>query len=117
MTIEVIEKLIGSTITDKELMFLKNYDGQAEYEYTGCGYFLSIKTDWLPDIEETFSEPAVVGNFGRIQSGFVVFFGNKELTIECHTWGEIEVPSNYREMPVVISTPKINTIILNDKET
>ena len=79
-----------------------------DYEYTGCGYFLSLKQEWLPDIEVTLSEPAVIGNFNKVQCGFIAFIRAKELTLECHTWGEIEVPEDFRIQKVKISISNIN---------
>ena len=83
-----------------------------EYEYTGAGYFLTLSESWLPEEDATLSCPAVVGSCSGVDSGFVVFLGKNELTLECHTWGELDVPDNYRDQAVEISTPKINKVDL-----
>ena len=73
------------------------------YKYSGSGYFLTVKHPSLPERRIVCSEPQVVGHFGNIQSGFVAFVGNGELMLECHTWGEVDVPANFREQSVVVA--------------
>jgi hypothetical protein len=80
------------------------------YEYTGSGYFLSVTDPSLPSAKKTLSKPPVIGNSGDIQAGFVVFLGEGRLTLECHTWGEVDVPENFRELDVSVSTPPINVV-------
>jgi hypothetical protein len=40
-----------------------------------------------------------------VHSGFVVFLENGELTLECHSWGDVQIPESYREESVEISQP------------
>ena len=54
----------------------------------------------------------MAGVAGQIQAGFVVYLGDGELTLECHTWGEIDVPNNFRDMAVQVKTPPDNFIDL-----
>lgn len=82
------------------------------YEYTGSGYFLCVEHPLLPSEPKTLSMPSVVGNSGDIQAGFVVFLGQNELTLECHTWGPVDVPADFRERDVAVSTPPDNFIDL-----
>jgi hypothetical protein len=110
--IEAIRLLTDGVLSPDQLALLAEYSDTVEYDYTGSGYFLTLEKEWLPKVEGTYSEPAVVGNYENIQSGFVVFLRKNELTLECHTWGEIDVPENYRDKPVKISTPQINAVIL-----
>jgi hypothetical protein len=74
------------------------------YEYSGVGYFLTVKHPSLPSERIVCDKPNVVGRSGNIESGFVVFIENGELMLECHTWGEIDVPENFREQHVVVET-------------
>jgi hypothetical protein len=43
-----------------------------------------------------------------------VFLGNGKLTLECHTWGAVDVPADFRDRDVLISTPPI-TMVNHDK--
>lgn len=73
------------------------------YNYSGSGYFLTVKHPSLPSRRIVCSEPQVVGRFGNVQSGFVAFIENGELMLECHTWGEVDVPEHFRELSVVVT--------------
>lgn len=73
------------------------------YDYSGSGYFLTVSHPRLPTERSVYSEPAVVGNYEDVQAGFVVFVQDNELMLECHTWGAVEVPSDYRDKDVKIS--------------
>ena len=74
----------------------------SDYEYSGCGYFLYFKHEGLPSQRVVCDEPKIMGEWNKIQSGFLVFLGENELMLECHNWGDIDVPSNYRENEVVV---------------
>ena len=74
------------------------------YEYSGCGYFFSVKHPSLPNKRIICSEPSVIGRAGGVQSGFLVFIENGELMLECYTLSEVDVPENFRDGDVSIST-------------
>ncbi len=74
------------------------------YEYSGVGYFLTVKHPSLPSERIVCDKPNVVGRSGNIQSGFVVFIESGELMLECHTWGEVDVPESFREQHVIVET-------------
>lgn len=112
--IDAIRLMADGQLSDEQLEALQSYAGAIEYEYTGCGYFLRLHADWLPDTKRTLSEPAVVGKAGEIVCGFVLFLSPNELELECHTWGEIEVPSDFRSRQVVVSTPPIPMMVSKD---
>jgi hypothetical protein len=84
------------------------------YEYTGSGYFLTVKHRDLPVETMTLAEPFVVGTTGDVQAGFVVFLGDGELTLECHTWGELAVPADFRQRQVTVQTRPVNVVDLRD---
>jgi hypothetical protein len=92
------------------MQILRDVERLDSYEYTGCGYFLSVKHPSLPAEPRTLSEPAVVGKVGDIQAGFVVFLGDGELTLECHTWGPVDIPEDFREREVLISALSANFV-------
>jgi hypothetical protein len=82
------------------------------YEYTGCGYYLTVKHPGLPLERQSLSEPPVAGVAGDVQAGFVVYLGDGELTLECHTWGAVDVPPEFRDLEVQIQTPPVNDVDL-----
>lgn len=113
---KAIQLMAEGVLSDSQLQSLREIESQSKYEYTGCGYFLTVMHSSLPVEKRTLSEPPVVGNSGNIQAGFVVFLGNQELTFECHTWGNIDVPKDFRDRDVVIGTPPINFIGLRNSD-
>ena len=84
------------------------------YRYTGCGYFITVKNNQLPNERRTLSEPPVAGVSGEIQAGFVAYIGDNELTLECHTWGAVDVPPDFRDREVAIQTPPVNYVDLRE---
>ena len=101
-------------LSEEALQALAKVEHLASYEYTGCGYFLTVRLASLPAEPKTLSDPPVVGNSGEVQAGFVLFLGNQELTLECHTWGPVDVPADFRDREVAISTPPINFVDLRN---
>ena len=73
------------------------------YEYTGNGYFLTISHPELPSDYVILSTPAVLGVAKDIQCGFLVFLGDQKLTLECHTWGTLDLPTEFRDELVELS--------------
>src|SRR5215212_6090184 len=63
-----------------------------EYDYTGCGYFLTIEHPDLPIARIVCDTPKLTGIADGIISGFVIFIEDGQLTIECHSWGDVDVP-------------------------
>lgn len=70
------------------------------YEYTGSGYFLEISHSLLPNNRIVCDRPIVVGEADGITCGFIVFIENNRLTIECHSWGELNVTKDFRDKDV-----------------
>lgn len=108
--IEAIRLMGKGQLSDEQLEALQSCAGAVEYEYTGCGYFLRVRADWLPERTCTLSEPAVVGKANEIVCGFVLLLRPNELELECHTWGSTDVPFDFRSRQVVISTPPIHML-------
>jgi len=73
-----------------------------EYEYTGCGYFLTLFHPSLPRERIVCDKPLVLGRSGNIESGFVVFVQDHRLTLECHPY-ETDVPESFREQDVRVT--------------
>jgi hypothetical protein len=73
------------------------------YEYSGVGYFLTVRHPCLPRTRAVLSKPTVLGQLGAVEGGFLVFIENGELMLECYTAGAVEIPENFREQHVVIN--------------
>jgi hypothetical protein len=72
------------------------------YEYSGAGYFLTVKHPALPSARDVLSTPTITGNSGMTQCGFLLFVESGELMLECYKAGAVEVPENFREQQVVV---------------
>lgn len=73
------------------------------YEYSGVGYFLTVRHSSLPANRIVISEPVVIGSAGEVQGGYLVFIENGELMLECYSAGRSEVPENFRDLKVHVS--------------
>jgi len=70
--------------------------------YTGAGYFLTVQHSELPLGRTVCNGPLIIGEADGIECGFIIFLENRELTLECHGWGN-SIPDVYRELDVSIS--------------
>lgn len=99
---KVLEILVLGKISDNNLISIVENAEFVGYEYTGSGYFFTVKHTSLPKQRIVCDKPALMGEADNIVCGFVVFLENNELTIECHSWGELEIPENFRERNVQV---------------
>lgn len=108
--VEVLRLLCANCFSDRMLKAICEHPGPAEYEYTGGGYFVSVRAPWLPMKRSVHDEPNVVGSSDKFRCGFVVFIENNELTLECHNWGGEEVPTDIRDRALSIAVKPINVV-------
>ena len=73
-----------------------------DLSFSGCGYFLTIRNDCLPIERSVFNKPIVNGMAGNIESSFIIFIENRELMIECFSFG-VSVPDEYRDWDIAIT--------------
>ena len=97
---EVLSLLLAERFPEDQLKRIIHGAEIAEYEYTGSGYFLSIVHPEIPQETSTWDKPIFVGEADRIVCGFIAFIANGRITLECHSWGELEVPENFRSRNV-----------------
>jgi hypothetical protein len=109
--VEAIRILASGVLSDEQLIALKRLKAPARYEYTGCGYFLTVADPELPAERLTLSVPPIIGTVDDVVSGFIVFLGKHELTLECHTWGVVDVPDNFRQRDVLVQEPSPKSFI------
>lgn len=98
----VLRPLVVPTLGAETVEAIEREAELVSYDYSGVGYFLTVKHPSLPSERIVCSKPNVVGRSGNVQSGFLVFIENGELMLECHTCGDVDVPEDFREQHVVI---------------
>ena len=76
--------------------------GYVSYENTGAGYFLTVAHPALPQSRVFCSEPSVIRQAPGVECGFVVFLEHGQLTLECHSWGEPQLPADLRDRQIEI---------------
>lgn len=103
--VKAIQLLAGSTLDQLQLNSVAAFTGSPEYKYTGSGYYLTLRMPTLPALQATLSRPPVMGTADDIECGFIVFLEHGELTLECYTWGAIDVPCDFRDRNVTLSLP------------
>jgi hypothetical protein len=101
--IQVLRLLVSPALSAEAVETIVREAEFSSYNYSGSGYFLTVKHPSLPIKRIVCSEPHVAGRWRDIQSGFVAFIESGELMLECFTWGAVEVPESYREQSVVVS--------------
>jgi hypothetical protein len=106
--VEALRLLLQDAVTPTQMHFIEAFSGNAVYNYTGSGYYLTISDPVLPAESSTRHIPAVVGNSGPVQCGFIAYLGGNKLELECHTWGAVDVPPDFRDQLVRISTPPVH---------
>ncbi len=72
LEVEAIRLMAVGFLTEEQLQAVAQAEQLDSYQYTGCGYFLSVKHPTLPEMRKTLSQPAVVGNTGDIQAGSAI---------------------------------------------
>ena len=97
----LVVPVLGAAVTDEVVR-----DSElVGYEYSGCGYFLTVRHPSLPARRVVCSDPIVVGRFGDVQGGYIAFIENGELVLECYTAGAADVPADFRDRHVTIEQP------------
>jgi hypothetical protein len=108
--IDAITLLSENVLSASQLAGVTNLETLDGYEYTGSGYYLTLSHPSLPAEQKALSRPFVFGTSGEVRSGFVGFLGGGKLVLECHTWGEVDVPAGFRDLDVVITVEEVNVI-------
>ena len=102
--VEVVRLLAADALSPEQLGSVLSFEGPARYEYSGSGYFVTLSHPALPQARVVCYRPIVIGRSGAVACGFVVYIEHGELTLECHTWGPVDVPDGFREFEVELET-------------
>ena len=101
--IEVLRQLVKPKIGGERFRSVIEAGTVESYEHTGAGYFLVVRHPILPKERVVCHKPLVMGRSGAIECGFVAFIEAGELMLECHSWGESDVPKDIRERSIEVS--------------
>jgi len=83
---KIIQELLESS---PDIQYsLKDEYHEESVDYSGNGYFLSIKDDLLPLERVILSEPNIEGIIDEVSVGYIAFIENHELMLECYVNGE-----------------------------
>ena len=99
----VVRLLASGVLSLRQLDDVIREGELVEYDYTGCGYFLTIKHPAFPTERIVCDTPKLTGSADGIISGFVIFIEGGRLTIECHSWGDADVPEWFRDRDVQVA--------------
>lgn len=102
---KVLYTLTSDVLSPRQLSAVADEAELVGYEYTGSGYFLTVRHESLPRERVVCSSPMLSGSAGGVDCGFVIFIENGELTIECHPWGE-NVPEDFRDREVKLAAAR-----------
>ena len=99
---QVLRLLVGEALHSDTIDLVCTGNLPTSFEFTGVGYYLTMSDSSLPSDREVLSHPLLVGTHDGVDCGFVIFLGDQELVLECHSWAGDEVPRNIRELPLEI---------------
>lgn len=98
--INVIDILLSSIISSDVIESIKTDPDITDFYTTGHGYFLSLTNLELPNHRIVCHEPMIIGESNGIESTFLIFIEEHQLTIECAGMSDTELPENYREWKI-----------------
>lgn len=101
--LEVLRLLVAPALGGEAVDAISRDSVFVGLKHTGVGYFLTVRHASLPAVRTVYSEPMLTGRSGEVHSGFVVFLEDGELTLECYSWGDDQIPESYRDELVEIS--------------
>lgn len=102
--LDVIKALCSDVLSAKQVQFLEESAELVEFTPTGVGYHLTVRHECLPEERKVCNIPLIIGSFGDIQVGYIVFLGGGLLHIDCHQLCEHDIPDSFRDFNVHVST-------------
>ena len=75
---------------------------QVEYDYTGVGYFETIAHPEIPTDRIVVHPVGIYGKVDECLLGFVFFFEDGKLLIDCHSLSEMDCPPDARERGISV---------------
>jgi hypothetical protein len=100
---QALHMLVDAVLGSETAALVVSEAELVSYEYSGCGYFVTVKHEALPVERKVCGEPIVTAKSGDVDAGYIAFIENGQLMLECYTAGAIEVPKDFRERQVVVA--------------
>lgn len=93
---EFERKIIGELLEMAELknIVLSGAGDNEVVEFSGAGYFLTIKDLMLPKHRIVLDRPNIRGKLGGIDVGYLAFVENSELMLECYSYDQEILPKH-----------------------
>jgi hypothetical protein len=101
---KVLRLLVAGVLSPEQLEAVVREGELVSYDYTVSGYFLTVRHASLPEERVVCDRPLLTGSADGVICGFVIFIENGEITIECHSWGDVDVPEGFRDKEVLVAT-------------
>ena len=95
---EFERKIINELLEMSELkgIVLSGGTDNEVVEFSGAGYFLTIKDSMLPKHRIVLNRPDIRGKLGGIDVGYLAFVENSELMLECYSY-DLEILPKHRD--------------------
>ena len=100
--IKVIDMLASNIASSETMNSIKINPIITDFHTTGHGYFLTVTHSDLPSKRIVCDKPIIIGSHNGVESTFLIFIENHELTIECAGMSQIELPGVYRDCDINI---------------
>lgn len=83
-------KIIGELLEMSEFknIVISGSPDDEMVEFSGAGYFLTIKASMLPKHRVVLNRPDIRGTLGGINVGYLAFVENSELILECYSYDQ-----------------------------
>lgn len=96
---EFERKIIAELLEESELknIALSGEPDNEVVEFSGAGYFLTIKDPVLPKHRIVLDTPDIRGRLGGIEVGYLAFVENSELMLECYSYDQEILPKHRDE--------------------
>ena len=87
---EFERKIIAELLEESELknIALSGAVDNEVVEFSGAGYFITIKDPVLPKHRIVLDSPDIRGRLGGIEVGYLAFVENSELMLECYSYDQ-----------------------------
>ena len=103
----VIDLLLSNVISSDAISSIKSNPNITDYYTTGHGYFLTVTSLYLPKERIVCHELMIIGESNGVESTFIIFIENNELTIECAGVSDVEPPKDYRDWKININKARL----------
>ncbi|WP_420567823.1 hypothetical protein [Thalassovita sp.] len=101
--IDILQRLAIQKLSSLLIEQLSDEGELVELYFTGVGYFLTLRHSSLPEDRVVLDRPIISGTAGELQTGFIAFVENGEVTLECYSFGNDAVPGNFRDLDVRVN--------------